>query len=102
MYLREQRPRRNPGGAFKDATPDRPSPTSSARRKNNKSKSLASIPFPDGESSNPKGAPMASRDHFQQELNAQIERAIEHGAEQLIVNSGELLAAVRGRPGLKQ
>jgi hypothetical protein len=41
---------------------------------------------------------MASRDHFQQELQAQIERAIERGAEQLIVNSGELLAAVGGRP----
>ena len=44
---------------------------------------------------------MASRDHFQQELHAQIERAIERGAEQLIVNSGELLAAVGGRPVLK-
>jgi hypothetical protein len=44
---------------------------------------------------------MASRGHFQQELNAQIERAIERGAEQLIVNSGELLAAVGGRPVLK-
>jgi hypothetical protein len=43
---------------------------------------------------------MASRD-FQQELHAQIERAIERGAEQLIVNSGELLAAVGGRPVLK-
>ena len=43
---------------------------------------------------------MASRDHFQQELHAQIERAIERGAEQLIVNSGELLAAVGGRSGL--
>jgi hypothetical protein len=31
---------------------------------------------------------MASRDHFQQELHAQIERAIERGAEQLVVNSG--------------
>jgi hypothetical protein len=44
---------------------------------------------------------MASRDHFQQELRAQIERAIKRGAEQLIVNSGELLVAVGGRPGLK-
>jgi hypothetical protein len=44
---------------------------------------------------------MASRDHFQQELHAQIERAIERGAEPLIVNSGELLAAVGGRPVLK-
>ena len=43
---------------------------------------------------------MASRD-FQQELHAQIERATERGAEQLIVNSGELLAAVGGRPVLK-
>jgi hypothetical protein len=43
---------------------------------------------------------MASRD-FQQELRAQIERAIERGAEQLIVNSGELLAAVGGRPAPK-
>jgi hypothetical protein len=50
--------------------------------------------------SHPKGAAMASRD-FQQELHAQIERAIERGAEQLIVNSGELLAAVGGRPVLK-
>ena len=41
---------------------------------------------------------MASRDHFQQELRAQIEKAIKRGAEQLIVNSGELLAAVGGRP----
>jgi hypothetical protein len=44
---------------------------------------------------------MASRDHFQQELRAQIEKAIKRGAKQLIVNSGELLAAVGGRPGLK-
>jgi hypothetical protein len=43
---------------------------------------------------------MASRD-FQQELHAQIERAIARGAEQLVVNSGELLAAVGGRPVLK-
>jgi hypothetical protein len=50
--------------------------------------------------SHPKGAAMASRD-FQQELHAQIERAIERGAEQLIVNSRELLAAVGGRPALK-
>jgi hypothetical protein len=50
--------------------------------------------------SHPKGAAMASRD-FQQELHAQIERAIERGAEQLIVNSGELLAAVGRRPVLK-
>ena len=44
---------------------------------------------------------MASRDHFQQELRAQIERAIKRGAEQLVVNSDELLVAVGGRPGLK-
>jgi hypothetical protein len=44
---------------------------------------------------------MASRDHFQQELRAQIERAIKRGAEQLMVNSGELIVAVGGRPGLK-
>jgi hypothetical protein len=50
--------------------------------------------------SHPKGPAMASRDHFRQELHAQIEGAIERGAEQLIVNSGELLAAVGGRPGL--
>jgi hypothetical protein len=50
--------------------------------------------------SHPKGAAMASRD-FQQELHVQIERAIERGAEELIVNSGELLAAVGGRPVLK-
>jgi hypothetical protein len=51
--------------------------------------------------SHPKGAAMASRDHFQQELHAQIERAIERRAEQLIVNSGELLAAVAGVPSIK-
>jgi hypothetical protein len=44
---------------------------------------------------------MASRDHFQQELRAQIERAIKRGAEQLIVSSGELLVAVGGRPDPK-
>jgi hypothetical protein len=63
--------------------------------------SLASRPFPDGEPFSSEGAVMASRDHFQQELRAQIERAIKRGAEQLIVNSGELLVAVGGRPGLK-
>jgi hypothetical protein len=63
--------------------------------------SLASRPFPDGEPFSSEGAEMASRDHFQQELRAQIERAIKRGAEQLIVNSGELLVAVGGRPGLK-
>jgi hypothetical protein len=52
--------------------------------------SLASRPFPDGEPFSSEGAVMASRDHFQQELRAQIERAIKRGAEQLIVNSGEL------------
>jgi hypothetical protein len=64
-------------------------------------KSLASKSFPDGEPFSSEGAVMASRDHFQQELHAQIERAIERGAEQLIVNSGELLAAVGGPPVLK-
>jgi len=66
--------------------------------------SLASGPFPDGEPFSAEGAVMASRDHFQQELRAQIERAIKRGAEQLIVNSGEsgeLLVAAGGRPGLK-
>jgi hypothetical protein len=65
------------------------------------SKSLASKPFPDGEPFSPEGAAMASRDHFQQELRAQIERAIKRGAEQLIVSSGELLVAVGGRPDPK-
>jgi hypothetical protein len=45
---------------------------------------------------------VASRDHFQQELRAQIERAKKRGAEQLIVNSGELFVAVGGRLGPKQ
>ena len=65
------------------------------------SKSLASKPFPDGEIFSSEGAAMASRDHFQQELRAQIERAKKRGAEQLIVNSRELLAAVGGRPDPK-
>jgi hypothetical protein len=65
------------------------------------SKSLASKPFPDGEIISSEGAAMASRDHFQQELRAQIERAIQRGAEQLIVNSGELLVSVGGRPDPK-
>jgi hypothetical protein len=65
------------------------------------SKSLASKPFPDGEIFPSEGAAMASRDHFQQELRAQIERAKKRGVEQLIVNSRELLAAVGGRPDPK-
>jgi hypothetical protein len=44
---------------------------------------------------------MASRDHFQQELRAQIERAKKRGAEQLIVNSRELFVAVGGHPDPK-
>jgi hypothetical protein len=35
MHLREQGPGAIRGFAFKDATPDRPSPASSARRKSN-------------------------------------------------------------------
>jgi hypothetical protein len=44
---------------------------------------------------------MASRDHFQHVLRAQIESAMKRGAKQLIVNSGEILVAVGGRPDPK-
>ncbi len=101
MHFESKGPGAIRGFAFKDATPDRPSPASSARRKSNNKEPprLKALPgrrvFPSEGGSDGITRPLSAR------ANAQIERAIERGAEQLIVNSGELLAAVGGRPVLK-
>jgi hypothetical protein len=47
-------------------------------------------------------ATMPSFDHFQQELRAQINRAIQRGATQLVVNSAELHRAVGDFPARMQ